>query len=58
MAHGRGPVADKAFLIALASFRYGRYTAASTMDAVLLFSGQGAQKVGMGKDLYDKYPTA
>ena len=58
MAHGRDPVADKAFLIALASFRDGRYTATSTMDAVLLFSGQGAQKVGMGKDLYDKYPTA
>lgn len=28
------------------------------MKAVLLFSGQGAQKVGMGKDLYDQYPTA
>ena len=28
------------------------------MDAVLLFSGQGAQKVGMGKDLYDQYSVA
>ncbi|MBT9450380.1 ACP S-malonyltransferase [Akkermansia glycaniphila] len=28
------------------------------MKAVLLFSGQGAQKVGMGKDLYDQYATA
>ena len=28
-----------------------------TMKAVLLFPGQGAQKVGMGKDLYDAYPA-
>ncbi len=28
------------------------------MKAVLLFPGQGAQKVGMGKDLYDAYPQA
>ncbi|MBR3926198.1 MAG: ACP S-malonyltransferase [Akkermansia sp.] len=28
------------------------------MKAVLLFPGQGAQKVGMGKDLYDSYPAA
>lgn len=28
------------------------------MNAVLLFSGQGAQKVGMGKDLFDRYPVA
>lgn len=28
------------------------------MKAVLLFPGQGAQKVGMGKDLYDAYPEA
>lgn len=28
------------------------------MKAVLLFPGQGAQKVGMGKDFYDTYPVA
>ncbi len=28
------------------------------MKAVLLFPGQGAQKVGMGQDLYDAYPAA
>lgn len=27
------------------------------MKAVLLFAGQGAQKVGMGKDLADAYPV-
>jgi len=28
------------------------------MKAVFLFPGQGAQKVGMGKDLYEAYPIA
>ncbi len=28
------------------------------MKAVILFPGQGAQKVGMGKDLYDSYASA
>jgi [acyl-carrier-protein] S-malonyltransferase len=28
------------------------------MDVVLLFPGQGSQKPGMGKDLYDAYPEA
>lgn len=28
------------------------------MDVALLFPGQGAQHVGMGKDLYDSYPAA
>lgn len=28
------------------------------MKAVLLFPGQGAQKVGMGKDLYENFPAA
>ncbi len=28
------------------------------VDFALIFPGQGAQYVGMGKDLYDKYPTA
>jgi [acyl-carrier-protein] S-malonyltransferase len=27
------------------------------MKAVLLFAGQGAQKVGMGKDLAEAYPA-
>ncbi len=30
----------------------------SPMKAVILFPGQGAQKVGMGKDLYEAFPTA
>lgn len=29
-----------------------------TMDIVLLFPGQGSQKPGMGKDLYDSLPAA
>ena len=28
------------------------------VDAALIFPGQGAQSVGMGKDLYDNYPQA
>ncbi|MBU1037715.1 MAG: [acyl-carrier-protein] S-malonyltransferase, partial [Candidatus Omnitrophica bacterium] len=28
------------------------------VDAGLIFPGQGAQAVGMGKDLYDNFPQA
>ena len=30
----------------------------SEKSVVVLFSGQGAQSVGMGKDLYESYPVA